>query len=110
MRAFLLTSIIITTILAQNTIRDSRGNVVTGPNNVWDGNQNSIKGASNQVLGNQNQVTGNGNKIQGSGNVVGDISSEELAILQKQMAERLQGRFGNLFSFAPGNFLPVQPP
>jgi len=49
--------------------------------------------------------------IQGSGNRVGgDLSGEELAALQQQMAERLQGRFGNIFSSLPGNLNTVQIP
>ena len=98
MRGPLLTCCLVLAVLAQNIVQDEFGNTVIGENNQWAGEKNTIQGASNQVIGDSNQVTGANNVIQGSNNVVGDISSEELAALQKQMADRLSSRFGNIFS------------
>jgi hypothetical protein len=52
-------------------------------------------------------VQGSSNQVQGSNNTVGSISEEELQVLQQQMAARLQGKFGNIFSALPTSSHPA---
>jgi hypothetical protein len=72
-------------------------NLIDGIDNEWNGDGNQIKGEKNAVKGSENKVEGNNNRIEGEGNVVGDISPEELARLQNEMAEALQARFQSIF-------------
>ena len=93
----------------QPIITDNRGNMVQGQGNTWNGEQNKIKGAENQVIGDQNRIQGSSNIVRGSGNVVGDMSSAQIAALQKQMTDRISGRFGNIFSRFSSSAKPAAP-
>lgn len=93
-------------------------NLIDGIDNEWNGDGNQIRGEKNAVKGSENKVQGNYNRIEGQGNVVGDISPEELARLQNEMAEKLQARFQNIFGGNPmprpeinakSNPVPAQP-
>ena len=90
--------------LGSPMIQDEYGNRVIGADNKWEGRENTIMGASNRIQGDSNQVKGANNYVRGSNNYVGEMSEEDMAKLQDQMASRLQSRLGGLNMF--GNRMP----
>lgn len=109
MKSLAIVSIVVVLAVAQRVV-DRRGNVVEGAGNVWRGQSNSIRGSGNDVIGDSNSISGSTNYVRGNNNQVGNLSPQELDKIQKQMANRLQSRFGNIFSHFQSPSKPTPPP
>lgn len=109
MKNLAIVSIVVVLAVAQRVV-DGRGNVVEGAGNVWRGQSNSIRGSGNDVIGDSNSISGSTNYVRGNNNQVGNISPSELDKIQKQMANRLQSRFGNIFTHFQSPSKPTPPP